>query len=225
MRWLWAVVGIVVVLIVSSACGGSEEEAAPSLSDADLKAIVTMTSEGLPWQIAFQNDAITSNAQAAQTFMDPQKWLKSYEEWGRTGGHTATYGAPGGAGASLQAQVEAYGTIDGATKALSAVRDFMTSGEALLAYTRLGYTDAKIDAMPASKIGDDSSAYRLTVSLNGTRFDTLVIVFRRGSVLAQASVGAPPDATDSANVEAVASQMDGRTRYVLNALQASSLGS
>jgi hypothetical protein len=224
MRWFWAVSIVAVLGAAWSACGGSEQ-AAPSLSDADLKAIVTMTAEGLSWQITFQDEAPISNGEAAQTFMDPQKWLQDYEQWGRTGGHVATYSTAGAAGASLQAQVEAYSTVGGAKKALSAVRDFMTSGEALLTYTNLGYMNAQIDVIDAAKIGDDSSAYRLKVSSSGTEFDTLVIIFRRGSVLGQASVGAAPDTTDTADVEAVANQMDARIQNVLSASPVSSSGS
>jgi hypothetical protein len=223
MRWLWAVSIVTVLAAAWSACGGSEQ-AAPSLSDADLKAIVTMTAEGLSWQIAFQNEAAVSNGEAAQTFIDPQKWLQNYEDWGRTGGHVATYRTPTAQGASLQAQVEAYSTVGGAKKALSAVRDFMTSGEALLTYTKLGYTNAQIDVVDAARIGDDSSAYRLKVSASGTEFDTLVIIFRRGSVLGQASVGAAPDTTDTADVEAAANQMDARIQNILNASPVASSG-
>jgi len=223
MRWLWGVVGIVVVLAVFSACGGSER-ALPSLGDSELKAIVTMSPDGLPWQITFQNEAATSNEQAAQTFANPQEWLNSYEQWGRTGGHTATYGAPGGEGASLEAQVEAYSTADGAKKALAALRDFMASGQALAAFAQQGYTEAKVDEIDAAEVGNESASYRLEVTANGQRFDTLVVMFRRDSVLAQAAVGAPPDTTDTTRVEAVADQMDARTRYILNALQRASQG-
>jgi hypothetical protein len=223
MKWLWAIAGLALALGVLSACGGSEK-AARSFSDADLKNIVTMTGEGLSMQLVVQNDAITSNAQAAQTFMDPQKWLNNYEKWGRTGGHTATYGTPAGKGASLQAQAEAYKTVGGAKSALSAVRDFMTSGEALLTYRRVGYTDARIDVIDAAPVGDESSSYRLTVSYNGKQLDTLVIIFRRGPVLAQASVGVASDTTETTDVEAVATQMDGRIQNILNTPQLTSSG-
>jgi hypothetical protein len=212
MRWFWGS-GIAMVLAVASACGGGEK-AAPSLSDADLKAIVMMTSEGLPWTLVPQSDSAVSNEESAQPFADPTKWLDNYRKWGRTGGHMATFGVTGGN--VVQAQVESYESAGGAKKALAGVRDFMISGEALHAYANLGYTDVKIEVMDAAKIGDDSSAYRLVVSMNGTPFDTLVIMFRRGAVLAQASVGAAPDTTGSADVEALANQMDARIRAVLS---------
>jgi hypothetical protein len=212
MRWFW-VAGIAMVLAAASACGVGEK-AAPVLSDADLKAIVTMTSEGLPWTLVLQSDSAVSNEESAQSFADPTKWVDNYEKWGRTGGHMATFGVAGGT--AVQAQVESYESAGGAKKALGGVRDFMVSGEALQAYANLGYTDVKIDAIDAAKIGDDSSAYRLVVSMTGAQFDTLVIIFRRGPVLAQASVGSAPDTSDLADVEAIASQMDGRIQSILN---------
>jgi len=215
MRWLWIAAIVAVLAAVSSACGGSDK-AAPSLSDADLKAIVMLTSEGLPWQVTPDTDSADSNEQASLAFADPSKWLANYQKWGRTSGHTAAYGLSGSAGASLLTQVEAYSTTGGAKKALSAVRDFMTSGEALLTYTRLGYTNAEVDVIDAAKIAEDSSAYHLTVSVNEDRFDTLVIIFRRGSVIAKASVAVSPDTTETADMEAVANQMDGRIQSLLN---------
>jgi hypothetical protein len=214
MRWLW-VAGIAMVLAVASACGGGEK-AAPSLSDADLKNIVTVSSEGLPTPLTLQSDTATANAQAAGAFADPQKWAANYQKWGRTGGHEASFGVAGGQDAAAQTQAEAYKTIGGAKDALSGLRDFMTSSSAATTYTNMGYTDAKIDVVDAAKVGDDSSSYRLQVSYQGTQFETLVIIFRRGPVLAQASVGSAPDASDFADVEAVANQMDARIQAVLS---------
>ena len=222
MKWLWFA-GVAIVLAAASACGGGDK-AAPSLSDADLKAIVMLTSEGLTGQLALQSDAATSNAQAAQAYIDPKKRLEDYDAWGRTGGHTATFGSLGSGDSAADAQAESYKSDGGAKKALSAMRDFMTSGEAIITYARAGYTDAKIDVIDAASVGDDSSAYRLTVSANGTQFDTLVIIFRRGPVLAQASVGSAPDTSDLADVEAIASQMDGRIQNILNGQPLSSQG-
>jgi len=214
MRWFW-VAGIAMVLAAASACGGGDK-AAPSLSDADLKNIVVVTSEGLPVPLTLQSDTATANAQAAGAFADPQKWAANYQKWGRTGGHEATFSAAGGQEAAAQTQAEAYKTTGGAKEALSALRDFMSSGEALTAYTNMGYTDAKIDVVDAAKVGDDSSSYKLQVSYEGTQFDTLVIIIRRGPVLAQASVGAAADASNVADVEAVANQMDARIQAILN---------
>ena len=219
MKWLWFA-GVAIVLAAASACGGGDK-AAPSLSDADLKGIVTITSEGLPWRVWPETDTAASNEQASQAFADPNTWLANYEKWGRTGGHAA---ASAGAGVAVQAQAESYTSIGGAKEAFSAVREFMTSGEALLTYARAGYTDAKIDVIDAASVGDDSSAYRLTASSNGTQFETLVIIFRRGAVLAQVSVGAAPDTTDPADVETLANQMDGRIQNILNGQPLSSQG-
>jgi hypothetical protein len=215
MRWLW-VAGIAMVMAVASACGGGGEKAAPTLSDADLKNIVTVSSEGLPTPLTLQSDTATTNPQAAGAFADPQKWAANYQKWGRTGGHEASFGVAGGQDAAVQTQAESYETNGGAKDALAALRDLMTSGEALTTYTKMGYTDAKIDVVDAAKVGDDSSSYRLQVSYQGAQFDTLVIIFRRGPVLAQASVGAAPDTIAPADVEAVANQMDGRIQSILN---------
>jgi hypothetical protein len=214
MRWLW-VAGIAMVLAVASACGGGEK-AAPSLSDADLKNIVVVTSEGLPVPLTLQSDTATANAQAAGAFGDPQKWAANYQKWGRTGGHEATFSAAGSQDAAAQTQAEAYKTTGGAKEALAALRDFMTSDEALTTYTNMGYTDAKIDVVDAAKVGDDSSSYQLQVSNQGTQLDTLVIIFRRGPVLAQAAVGGAADVSDFTGVEALASQLDARVQSILN---------
>ena len=222
MKWLW-VACVAMVLAVAAACGGSEK-AAPVLSDADLKNIVIVTSEGLPAPLTLQSDAATANAQAAGAFADPQKWAANYQKWGRTGGHEATFSVAGGQDAAAQTQAESYKTTGGAKDALSGLRDFMTSGEALAVYTKLGYTDAKIDLVDAAKVGEDSSSYRLRVSYQGSQFDTLVIIFRRGPVLAQASIGGTTDASDFTSVAALASQMDARIQAVLSGQSATPQG-
>jgi len=223
MKWLWTAC-VAVVLAAASACGGGSDKAAPSLSDADLKNIVIVTSEGLPAPLTLQSDAATTNPQAAGAFGDPQKWAANYQKWGRTGGHEATFSVAGGQDTAAQTQAESYKTTGGAEDALSGLRDFMTSGEALAVYTKLGYTDAKIDVVDAAKVGEDSSSYRLRVSYQGSQFDTLVIIFRRGPVLAQASVGTSPDASNVADVEAIASQMDARIQAVLSGQSATPQG-
>ena len=222
MKWLWFA-GVAIVLAAASACGGGDK-AAPSLSDADLKNIVMVTSEGLPVPLTLQSDTATANAQAAGAFADPQKWAANYQKWGRTGGHEATFSAAGGQDAAAQTQAESYKTTGGAKDAVAALRDFMTSGEALTTYTNLGYTDAKIDVVDAARVGEDSSSYRLHVSYEGAQFDTLVIIFRRGPVLAQASVGGATDASDLTGVGALANQMDGRIQNILSEQPLSSQG-
>ena len=215
MRWLW-VVGVVASLALASACGGGGEKAAPVLSDTDLKGIGMLTPEGLPFPLTLRSDSATSNGQAARAFTDPKKWIDDFDSWGRTGGHVATYSLVGGQGTAVQTQVESYKTVGGAKKALSAVRDFMVSPEALTSFTRQGYSGAKIETIDAAKVGDDSTAYRLDVTVDGNPFATLVIIFRRGAVLAQATVGTAPDTTGASDVEAVANQMDGRIQSLLS---------
>jgi len=214
MRWLCFGSFVVVALAIASACGGGDKPA-PALTDADLKNIVTVTSEGLSLQLTLQSDSATTNAQAAGTFADPQKWTANYEKWGRTGGHEATYSVAGGQEAAVQTQAEVYKTTGGVTDALAALRDVMTSGEALTTYTNMGYTDARIDVVDAPKVGDDSSSYRIQVIYEGNRFDTQVIIFRRGPVLGQASIGAPADSA-FADVVAVAGQMDAKIQGLLS---------
>jgi len=215
MRWLWFV-GVIAALALASACGGGGEKAAPVLSDADLKGIGMLTPEGLPFPLTLQSDSATSNGEAARAFADPKKWMDNFDSWGRTGGHIATYSSEGGQGTAVQTQVESYKTVGGAQKALSAVRDFMASPEALTSFTRQGYSGAKIEIIDAAKVGDDSVAYRLDVAVDGQPYATLVILFRRGAVLAQASVGAAPDTTGASDAEAVANQMDLSIQGILN---------
>ena len=215
MRKMLMIAVLAVMVALASACGGGGEKAAPVLSDADLKSIVTITSEDLPWQVTPETDSAESNEQASQTFADPSKWLANYEKWGRTGGHMATFT---GQAVAVQAQAESYTSIGGAKQAFSAVRDFLESGEALSVYASQGYAEVKIDKIDAAKVGDDSTAYRLQATANGQQFDTLIILFRRGAVLAlaQASVSAAPEGGDPADVEAVANQMDGRIQSLLS---------
>ena len=152
---------LAVMVALASACGGGGEEAAPVLSDADLKSIVTITSEALPWQVTPETDSARSNEEASQGFADPSKWLADYEKWGRTGGHVATFT---GQAVTVQAEAESYTSIGGAKEAFSAVRDFAESGEALSQYASQGYAGVKIDKIDAAKVGDDSAAYQVTVN-------------------------------------------------------------
>jgi hypothetical protein len=216
MRKMLMIAVLAVMVALAAACGGGGEKAAPVLSDADLKSIVTITSEGLPWQVTPESDSAESNEQASQAFADPSKWLANYEKWGRTGGHVATFTAQA---VAVQASAESYTSIDGATEAFSAVRDFAESGEALSVYASQGYAGAKVDKIDAAKVGDDSAAYRLQVTANGQQFDTFVILFRRGAVLAQASVGAATNTSDSSAAGTVANQIDGRIQSLLSSGQ------
>ena len=215
MRKMLVIAVLAVMVALASACGGGGEKAAPVLSDADLKSIVTITSEGLPWEVTPETDSALSNEQASQGFADPSKWLANYEKWGRTGGHMATFT---GEAVAVQAQADSYTSLGGAKEAFSAVRDFVESGEALSVYTSKGYADVKIDRIDATKVGDDSAAYRIQATMNGPQFDTLIILFSRGAVLAlaQESVSSAPDSSDPAGVEAVANQMDGRIQSLLS---------
>ncbi len=216
MRWFCVVAGTVVAVLAFSACGGSDKAASP-LSDADLKTIAMVTSEGLPWQVVPQADSFVSNGQAALLFSDPSRWESDFDSWGRIGGHIATFGSLGAEGPAVQTQVESYETVSGAEEAFSAVHDFTASGQALSAFATQGFDEAKIDKIDAAEVGDQSVSYRLSVIENGAQFDTDVILFRRGSVLAQAAVGTTPDDTDSDDVEAVARQMDGRILSIFKA--------
>ena len=141
--------------------------------------------------------------------------MNNFDKWGRTGGHMASYSSQGANGTAVQTQVESYRTVGGAKDAFSAIGDFMTFPDALASFTAQGYSNAKIDVLEANPIGEDSAAYRLDVTVNGNPFATLVLVFRRGPVLAQAFVGTDPESTNTSDVEAVASQMDSRIQTLL----------
>jgi hypothetical protein len=213
MRKMVMIAALAAMVALASACGGGGEKAAPVLSDADLKSIVTITSEGLPWQVTPETDSAESNEQASQVFADPSKWLANYEKRGRTGGHVATFT---GQAVGVQAQAESYTSTGGAKEAFSAVRDFTESSDLLSVYESQGYAGVKIDKIDAAKVGDDAAAYRLQVTANGQQFDTFVILFRRGAVLAQASVSAATGTSDSSATGTVANQMDGRIQSLLS---------
>ena len=119
-----------------AACGGGGgEKSASALSDADLKEMVAITSDGLPWQLTGTSDTALSNEDAAQRNSDPQTWLKNYEEWGRTGGHSASICCVerrrDEKSIDVQTTVAAYESADGAGKAFVATTEYLVSDEAL----------------------------------------------------------------------------------------------
>jgi hypothetical protein len=211
--WI-ALVGMFAVLIV--ACGGDGESSSRSLTDDDLRQMVLITSGGLPWEITTQTDRIRSNEDAAADFLDPEKWLQNYQQWGRTGGHVATFSVTGSETTSLQTEVEAYSSSDGATDALTALRAFLASDEAKATFEAQGFTGVKIDEAGVVHVGDESAAYRFEVVADNQALDTFIVLFRRDAVLATASLGAPTGEISMDELDAVAKELDARIQDILN---------
>jgi hypothetical protein len=222
-RFVW--VGLIVVLaFAGAACGGGGgEKSAASLSDADLKEMVAITSDGLPWQLTGISDTALSNEEAAQRNSDPQTWLKNYEEWGRIGGHSEAFSASSGEGTeviNVQTNVAAYESADGAGKALVGTTDYLVSDEALRRMEEAGLSDAKIEELNAAMVGDESKAYRMaatTTTADGQSevWETIVVVWRHAEVVLTATVGAKAGGVRIEDAVAVATQMDGRVEDVL----------
>ncbi len=90
MRSSWFICVIAALALVLSACGGGEKPA-HTLDDAELREMVMITSEGLPWAISLVRDQAVSNEAAASEYPDPEQWLRNYEEWGRVSGYEAEF--------------------------------------------------------------------------------------------------------------------------------------
>jgi hypothetical protein len=170
---------------------------------------------GIADSVTLENESAESNEHAAQLFDDPQQWAHNFETGGRINGHVATFGVPV-VGDNVQSQAEAYISPEGAKEAFVAIHDFVLSDNALAVYTKLGYTNPTIESIDTAEVGDDSMGYSLKITVNGNELETLVIMFRRGSVLAMASTDCIPDTDDFSHVEAVAKQMDARIQTVLD---------
>jgi len=213
-RTAWLVLIATLALLVA-ACGGGERSSSPALTDDDLRQMVLITSAGLPWQITPQSDKVKSNEEAAAEFLESQKWLQNYQQWGRSGGHVATFSVTGSETTSLQTEVESYSPSDGAADALTALRAFLASDEARATFEAQGFTGVKIDEAGVVHVGEESAAYRFQVVADEQAFDTLIVLFRRGAVVATASLGAPAGGISMSELEAVAEQLDGRIEDAL----------
>ena len=196
-------------------CGGGEK-AVPALSDAELREMVMITSEGLPWTITPAGDEAQSNEQAATAFPNQEQWLDNYQKWGRSGGHAATFSTEQTSVFGVQAEVESYGSVGGAQsrvgdaarlRRLPRVCDFPGTGQRL---------DVTVGRTDSERVGDESSAYILETTAGGQTSQTMIVLFRRDFVVASASVGAPPGEARVEDAVTVAEQVDGRIQDILN---------
>lgn len=223
MRLVW--LGLIVMLaFAGAACGGGGgENSAPALSDADLKEMVAITSDGLPWQVTGTSDSALSNEEAAQRNSDPQTWLKNYEDWGRIEGHFEVFAAWSGEGTDVidvQTNVAAYASVDGAGKAFVATTGVLVSDEALQRMKDAGYSDAKIEELNAATVGDESKAYRIAgtppaADGQSQAYETFIVMWRHAEAVLTATVGAKAGEAHIEDAVAVANQMDGRVEGVL----------
>lgn len=224
MRLVW--LGLVIMLaFAGTACGGGGgEKSVGALSDADLKEMVAITADGLPWQVTGTSDAAVSNEEAAQRSSDPQTWLKNYEEWGRIGGHFEVYaawsGESSGEAIDVQTNVVAYKSADGAGKALGGTTELLVSDETLRRMEEAGYSDAKIEELNAAMVGDESKTYRIAgtppaADGQSQADETFVVMWRHAEVVLTATVGAKVGLARIEDAVAVANQMDGRVADVL----------
>jgi len=207
---------IAALALVLSACG-AEEKPARTLDDAELREMVMMTSEGLPWAISLVRDQAVSNEAAANDFSDPQRWLSNYEEWGRVSGYEAEFRSKdeGTPPVGLGVQLEYYSSAGGAESAWAASREFILSEEMLQVLKDMGAAEAAVREVDAEEVGDESVALLMTTDSGGMKGETFVILFRRGGVVASAAVSAAAGDVRVDDAVAVAEQLDARIQDVL----------
>ena len=216
MRSFWFVCVIAALALALSACGG-EEKPARTLDDAELREMVMMTSEGLPWAISLVRDQAVSNEAAANDFSDPQRWLSNYEEWGRVSGYEAEFRSKdeGTPPVGLGVQLEYYSSAGGAESAWAASREFILSQEMLQVLKDMGAAEAAVREVDAEEVGDESVALLMTADAEGAKGETFVILFRRGGVVASAAVSAAAGDVRVDDAVAVAEQFDARIQDIL----------
>jgi len=216
MRSFWFVCVIAALALALSACGG-EEKPARTLDDAELREMVMMTSEGLPWAISLVRDQAVSNEAAANDFSDPQRWLSNYEEWGRVSGYEAEFRSKdeGTPPVGLGVQLEYYSSAGGAESAWAASREFILSEEMLQVLKDMGAAEAAVREVDAEEVGDESVALLMTTDAEGVKGETFVILFRRSGVVASAAVSAAAGDVRVDDAVAVAEQLDARIQDVL----------
>jgi hypothetical protein len=216
MRSFWFVCVIAALALALSACGG-EEKAARTLDDAELREMVMITSEGLPWAISPVRDQAVSNEAAANDFSDPERWLSNYEEWGRVSGYEAEFRSKdeGTPPVGLGVQLEYYSSAGGAESAWAASREFILSEEMLQVLKDMGAAEAAVREVDAEEVGDESVALLMTTDSGGMKGETFVILFRRGGVVASAAVSAAAGDVRVDDAVAAAEQLDARIQDVL----------
>jgi len=215
MRSFWFVCVIAALALVLCACGGGEKKAARTLDDAELREMVVITSEGLPWAISLVKDQAVSNEAAASEYPDQEQWLRNYEEWGRTGGHSAYFQTQGEGLFAVQVEVEYYSSIEGSQNAWSAVHDFVISEGALERLRAAGLSEPQISEVEGEKVGDESAAFRILVTAQSQTSETFVVLFRREGVLALATVGGDQGSATVKDAVAAARQLDARIQDIL----------
>jgi len=217
MRSFWFVCVIAALALALSACGG-EEKPARTPDEAELREMVLMTSEGLPWAISLVSDQAVSNEAAAGKRVEPERWLDNYEEWGRVSGYQAEFRSKddGTPPVGLGVQLEYYSSAGGAESAWAASRELLLSEETLQVLKDMGAAEAAIREVDAEEVGDESVALLVTADAEGVKGETFVVLFRCGGVLAEALVTAAAGDIRVDDAVAVAEQVDARIQDVLN---------
>jgi hypothetical protein len=216
MRSCWFVCVIAALALALSACGGEEKPSRPP-DDVELREMVMMTSEGLPWEISPVKDGAVSNEAAAEEYPEPEQWLSNYEEWGRVSGYEAEFRSkdevipPVGLGVEL----EYYSSAGGAESAWAAFREFILSEEMLQVLKGMGAAEAAVHEVDAEEVGDESVALLMTTDSGGVKGETFVILSRRGGVVASAAVTAAAGDVRVDDAVAVAGQVDARIQDIL----------
>jgi len=216
MRSFWLICMIGVLMLSLSACGGEEKPSRPP-DDAELREMVMMTSEGLPWEISLVRDQAVSNEAAAEEYPEPEQWLSNYEEWGRVSGYEAEFRSKdeGTPPVGLGVELEYYSSAGGAESAWAASREFILSQEMLQVLKDMGAAEAAVREVDAEEVGDESVALLMTADAEGVKGETFVILFRRGGVVASAAVSAAAGDVRVDDAVAVAEQFDARIQDVL----------
>ena len=217
MRLPWFICLVAALALVMSACGGEEKPSRPP-DDAEMREMVMITSEGLPWAISLVSDQAVSNAAAVSQFSDPERWLGNYEEWGRVSGYQAEFRSKddGTPPVGLGVQLEYYSSAGGAESAWAASRELLLSEETLQVLKDMGAAEAAIREVDAEEVGDESVALLVTADAEGVKGETFVVLFRCGGVLAEALVTAAAGDIRVDDAVAVAEQVDARIQDVLN---------
>jgi hypothetical protein len=216
MRLPWFICLVAALALVMSACGGEEKPSRPP-DDADLREMVMMTSEGLPWEISPVKDGAVSNEAAAEEYPEPEQWLSNYEEWGRVSGYEAEFRSKAEVtfAVGLGVELEYYASAGGAESAWAAFREFILSEEMLQVLKDMGAAEAAVREVDAEEVGDESVALLVTADAGVWEGETFVVLFRRGGVLAEALVTAAADDVRVDDAVAVAEEFDARIQDVL----------
>ena len=193
----------ILVALIAVACGDGEKEQSRILDQSELQAIVTLDSEGLPWEISLLQEGPVSNADAAEQTSDPEQWLKDYEAWGRITGHQANYYVQDSRTAIVLG-ADIYSTATGAADAWAAEREFLLSQP-----VNESPEETEVDG-----IGDQASVFHFEV--DNPQSDSYVVFFRRDNVVAQAGIGGLQGEISQEDAIAVARLLDERIQSALD---------